>query len=364
MACHSQPVSSQLNQEQSATPPIEQGKITEVSPPNVIQQLRSTLDSSYQPQVTILSPQKEEVLEVPNVKVQIEVKDYKIFQEAELGLGPHLELIVDNQPKQTIYSTTDPIILENLTPGTHTLRVFAVTPWGESWKNEGAYTETTFHLYSKTNENSPVPSQPVLTYNEPQGNYGAEPILLDFYLSNAPLHVIAEENKEDKIEDWRIKVTVNGESFYLDRWEPIYLKGFKKGQNWVQIEYINEKGISINNAFNNTVRVITYQPDDNDSLAKLIQDQIPLDLARAIIDPDYQKPTLKLPEETPEVIKPTPSEETPEVIKPTPSEETPEVIKPTPSEETPEVIKPTPSEETPEATEAKPNLIFFSMLKK
>jgi hypothetical protein len=70
----------------------------------------------------------------------------------------------------------------------------------------------------------------VLTYSRPTGSYGAEPIMLDFYLTNAPLHLVAQENPDDEIADWRIRVTVNGESFVLDRWQPVYLKGFKPGK--------------------------------------------------------------------------------------------------------------------------------------
>lgn len=39
--------------------------------------------------------------------------------------------------------------------------------------------------------------------------------MLDFYLTNAPLHVVAQENPADDIADWRIRVTINGESFFI-----------------------------------------------------------------------------------------------------------------------------------------------------
>jgi len=65
--------------------------------------------------------------------------------------------------------------------------------------------------------------------------------MLDYYLTNAPLHFVAQE--DENIADWRIRVTVNGNNFVLDRWQPIYLKGFKPGQNWVQIEYLTSAAI-------------------------------------------------------------------------------------------------------------------------
>ena len=83
---------------------------------------------------------------------------------------------------------------------------------------------------------------PLLTYSRPQGSYGAEPVMVDFYLTNAPLHFVAQDNPADEIRDWQIRCTVNGESFVIDRWQPIYLKGLKPGKNWVKLELIDEKG--------------------------------------------------------------------------------------------------------------------------
>jgi len=88
-------------------------------------------------------------------------------------------------------------------------------PWQESFKNDGAFAETTFHILTKTGKNAPDNNLPLLTYSSPQGIYGAEPILLDFYLSNAPLRLSNTANGDNNLQDWRIRVTVNGESFHL-----------------------------------------------------------------------------------------------------------------------------------------------------
>ena len=222
--------------------------LSEVAPPAVINQLDSLL-SKYQPQVSILTPESDQLLTENTVTVKLGVKDLPIFQDSQFKLGPHLELIVDNDRYLSIYDLNEPIILEGLTPGTHTLRVFAVKPWSESFKNEGAYAQTTFHVYTQT-DNTPDTSLPLLTYNSPQGVYGAEPIMLDFYLTNAPLHFVAKQNSEDDISDWRIKVTINDESFLLDTWKGVYLTGFKPGINWIKLEFIDDQGEKIKNLFN------------------------------------------------------------------------------------------------------------------
>ncbi len=350
-------------------------KISEVAPPEVIQELRQTVEN-YQPQVQILNPQPDEVLQEDKLKVRLQVKDLPIFKDAQYKLGSHLEVILDNQPGLEIYDLNQPLELSDLSPGTHTLRVFASRAWHESFKNAGAYAQTTFHVFTKSDDNNPDTSLPILTYNSPEGSYGAEPILVDFYLTNAPLHILAKDNPDSAIADWRIRCTINGESFIIDRWQSLYLKGFNSGQNWVKLEFLDNQGNPVKNAFNSTVRVINYEAKGKDTLAKIVRGELSSEDLRGIVDSDY---AVKVPTEvTPENIQeesggffdrfkrgedktPTPQPEStlkpiPEVIETpeleTPLEETiPEVIE-TPELETtleetiPEVIE-TPELETP-----------------
>ncbi|MDB9429548.1 hypothetical protein PN482_11750 [Microcystis aeruginosa CS-555/01A07] len=296
-ACGDRLTATNLPTSETSNLPVVQGRISEVAPPALIQELRPSLER-YAPQVTILSPLAEEVFDDTQVIVKLQVSDLPIFQDDTLKLGPHLSLIVDNEPAAAIYDLKQPIILENLAPGTHTLRVFALRPWQESFKNDGAFAETTFHILTKTGKNAPDHNLPLLTYSSPQGIYGAEPILLDFYLSNAPLRLSNTANGDNNLQDWRIRVTVNGESFLLDTWEPIYLKGFAKGNNWVQLEFIDGQGNKVENEFNTSVRVISFDPSYQDGLSQLVRGDLSPTIARSIVDPNYQTiPSLE--EETP-----------------------------------------------------------------
>nr|WP_254446974.1 hypothetical protein [Dolichospermum sp. UHCC 0259] len=274
------------------------GTFSETAPPEVIQALRPSLEG-YQPQVSILSPQGDEILPDNIVKVRLQVKDLPLFKDPKWQLGPHLHLILDNQPYIAVYDLNQPVVLSDLSPGTHTLRVFASRPWHESFKNEGAYAQTTFHVLTKTEENNPDSKLPLLTYSRPTGGYGAEPIMLDFYLTNAPLHSMAETNPDDTMSNWRIRSTVNGESFILDRWQPIYLKGFKPGKTWVKLEFLDNEGQPVKNAFNTTIRLINYQPNGQDTLSKIVRGELTADEVRGIVDPSY---TAKIP-----VTEPTPT---------------------------------------------------------
>ena len=326
---------------------ISAGRLTEVASPPVIQELRQSLEQ-YQPQVTILSPQSDEVVQDTSVSVQLQVQDLPLFKDQELQMGPHVHLILDNQPYQAVYSVEEPVVLEDLAPGTHTLRIFASRPWHESFKNEGAYAQTTFHIYTASDDNRPDAAKPLLTYSRPKGSYGAEPVMLDFYLTNAPLHLVAQENPDDEIADWRIRVTVNGESFFLDRWQPVYLKGFQSGTNWVQLEFLDEQGNTVKNAFNNTVRLITYQPQGQDTLSKLVRNELSAADARSIVDPNYEAELAPPP--APAIAPPEP-EPTPEPEAPVPAEPLEELTEPEAPLEVPatelETIKELLESETP-----------------
>ncbi len=335
---------------------ISTKQFSEVAPPTVIQELRN-YTGLYRPQVSIISPKSDEILQDNTVTVRFQVKDLPIYKDPKFNLGPHLEVILDNQPEIAVYDLNQPLIFSDLPPGTHTLRVFASRPWHESYKNEGAYTQTTFHIFTKSDNNNPDPALPLLTYNSPDGDYGAEPILLDFYLTNAPLHLLAKDNPDNPFADWRIRCTINGESFVLDRWQAVYLKGFKPGKNWVKLEFLDSQGNTVKNEFNSTVRLFTYEPKGKDTLAQIFRGQLSADQVRTIVDPNY---TVKTPtaEPTPEILpereklvvpelEPTPTPSVTPTVETTPEPQPQQEKQPVPKIETTPSITPT-VESTPE----------------
>ena len=320
--------------------------ITEVSPPAEIQRLSRLLDR-YEPQVSILSPKPDQVLDDTEVSVKFDVKSLPIFKNADFGLGPHIHVTLDNQEYKAVYDLNQTATFDHLSAGTHTIRAFASRPWHESFKNEGAYAQTTFHVLTKTGENTPATKTPLLTYSRPVGSYGAEPIMLDFYLQNAPLHLLTQDldKAEDINNDWKVRATIDGQSFTFDRWEPMYLKGFKQGKNWVKLELIEEDGDAIANVFNSTAHLIDFQPNGQDTLSRLISGEKIANI-EAIVNPDYVPPTPE-PSPTPvELVSPAPT------ITPTESvTETTTVPSPAPKVEDPKAEAP--KIETPKAEAAK-----------
>jgi hypothetical protein len=319
------------------------GPLLEVNTPESISSLAPSLEK-FRPQVQILSPKPDEILSDDRVTVQLKVTDLPLFKHPELGLGNHLHVVLDKQTYQSVSDLQQPLVFKNLAAGTHSLRVFAARPWHESFKNEGAYAQITFHVLTKTAENNPDPQQPLLTYSRPAGTYGAEPIMLDYYLTNAPSHLVAT-GSQDSLPDWRIRVTVNDQRFIIDRWAPIYLQGFKPGKNWVRLELVDDLGNPMPNVYNDTVAIVNYDPQLKDTLAKLVRGEIDLNLARSLVDPSYVaiKPT---PIPTPSVAPiPVPIPVPAPVITPAPIPVP--IILPSPIVVTPApIVKPNPSQVT------------------
>jgi len=271
--------------EAGAPPPAEsEPAIAEVAPPATIRELRRQL-AARQPQVTITAPEPGRTLQEPRLALRVRVQDWPLFADPEWGLGPHLHVALDGRPYRTVYDTSDPIVFADLAGGSHTVRAFAAYPWHESAKNEGAYAQTRFHVFTETGERMPDPDRPQLTYNLPQGQYGAEPILLDWHLSGL------EPSAAGNPSEWQLQVTLNGERFRLQRWMPVYLSGLRPGQNWIRLQLLDGAGEPVANAFNDTVRGFAYQPGGQDALSRLKRGDLSPAQARRLIDPHARPPS-------------------------------------------------------------------------
>ena len=145
---------------------------------------------------------------------------------------------------------------------------------------------------------------------------------------------------------------MNGSSFILDQWQPIYLKGFKPGKNWVQLEFLDENGDPVKNTFNNTARLITYEPGGKDTLSKLVRGEILAADAQGLVDPNYKppaptrspiaEPITPIAKPTAPIKAPTPQTKAPkELVKPSPAPLAPPLATPSPMP----MVKPTPTSE-------------------
>lgn len=294
----------------SVTPPGVQNLTVVPRPQKIVDLMKARGEQDEaKPTVRILSPAMNAVINGSSVDVKLELsgdlKGYMPHKDPATGKGNHIHVILDNQPYEAYYEINQPFELRNLTEGKHTLRVFPSRPWHESYKNEGAFQMVEFTVKGGGDASRPTttkdgqkmadatkspagrseptkaananvsasptparegkdfapskagdvdPTKPLLTYSRPKGEYKAEdadPIMIDFWLSNAQLQSDGGE--------YRVRYTVDGgEARFIDTWKPIWLSGWISGKHTVKLELVDKSGNLVDNGgYNSTTREIT-----------------------------------------------------------------------------------------------------------
>lgn len=240
------------------------------------------------PALHVTSPATGATINGSTVEVKLELsgdlKGYMPHKDPATGKGNHIHVILDNQPYEAYYETGQPFELRNVSEGKHTLRVFASRPWHESYKNEGCFQMVEFTVKgggdatkpTTTNDGQTVaaaspdpsregkamaastagpidPAKPLLTYSRPKGEYkgeDADPIMIDFWLSNAKLQSDGGE--------YRVRYSVDGGvARFIDTWKPIWLTGWTNGKHTVTVELVDKSGNPVGNGgYNSTAREI------------------------------------------------------------------------------------------------------------
>jgi hypothetical protein len=245
------------------------------------------------PALKIVTPAKDAVINGPTVALKLELsgdlKGYMPHKDPTTGKGNHIHVILDNQPYEAYYELGQPFELRNVVAGKHTLRAFPSRPWHESYKNDGAFQMVVFTVKGggdaakptttntgqtmANNNSSPSPTtpregkdmasstagdvdpaKPLLTYSRPKGEYkgaDADPIMIDFWLTNAKL-------KGDG-GDYRVRYIIDDDDpRYIDKWEPIWLSGWLSGKHSVRFELLGKDEMPVENGgYNTTTREIT-----------------------------------------------------------------------------------------------------------
>jgi hypothetical protein len=303
----------------SPTPSAQNLEVTER--PQKIKDMMASRGEQDQasPVLKIVEPREGATINNSTVNLKLalsgDLKGYKPGKDPATGMGNHIHVILDNQPYEAYYNLDQPFELRNVSEGKHTIRVFASRPWHESYKNAGSFQMVTFtvkggggdaskptttnggqvmadnkggsnmsttvntkHSIMPANSNTASSNtttpregkdmaastandvdgkRPLLTYSRPKGEYkGAdtEAIMIDFWLSNAKL--------QGDGGDFRVRYSVDGgEAKYIDKWEPIWLKGWGAGKHTVKLELVGKDGNPVANGdYNSTSRDITVTP--------------------------------------------------------------------------------------------------------
>jgi hypothetical protein len=283
LGCSQSPLTSRLD-EVSQSLGVQRSELEEVSAPAVFGEMGRS-QNRHDPQIKIVGLKPDATIEQKTANIRFEVEDFPIFKDPDLGLGPHLQVLLDDQPYIEVYDAKQSITFTDLTPGTHTVRAFASYPWHESFKAPSAFDQLTFNVFASTQANQPDPDQPLLTYSQPQGVYGAEPIMVDYLitppLSSSKTKVSTPQSTSGAKS--KVQITVNGQSFITEELPPIYLKGFKSGVNWVKVALLSSSGKAIPNAWSETVQLVTLKPGSKDTVSRLVRGELNAQDAEQII---------------------------------------------------------------------------------
>jgi len=253
------------------------------------------------PVLKIVAPADQSTINGSTVRVRLTLSGeltggYKTGKDPSTDMGNHVHVILDNQPYEAYYNLDQPFELRNVAAGKHTLRVFPSRPWHESYKNDGAFQMVTFTVTGGGDPSKPTttntgqvvannnaspagspaspaaspagegqdmpsstagdvdPTKPLLTYSRPKGeNKGpdADPIMIDFWLSNAKLRGDGGE--------YRVRYIIDDdEPRFIDKWEPIWLSGWTNGPHSVRLELLDKDDKPVENGgYNTTSRDIT-----------------------------------------------------------------------------------------------------------
>ncbi len=228
------------------------GQLQEVAPPGAVQQVRERLNDRA-PQIEVLSPANDSTLPAGPWTLKLKVQDWPLYEDETNGLGPHLVVQLDDQPPRRISSAAEAqgLSMPELSPGSHRLTVFAARPWGEVVKAPGASQQLRLHRVARNPSQLPASGSPQLIAASPSDLQHNEPVLIDWLLIDAPLQHLRDDDAR-----WRLRVSVNGDSFLVDRQTPLWLKGLKRGSNAVQLELLDGRGDPLNPPFNSVVREV------------------------------------------------------------------------------------------------------------
>jgi hypothetical protein len=162
--------------------------------------------------------------------------------------GQHIHYILDNSPYTAHY---EPMVEKELQDGKFLLLAFLSRSYHESIKNGSAFLLTQLNVGNTKNAPDYDLNAPYLFYSRPKAEYKGEDtkrILLDFYLVNTQLSPTGN----------KVKLTVNGNEFILNKWVPYIVEGLPMGENKFRIQLIDKDNHLIDVPFSDSgERVIT-----------------------------------------------------------------------------------------------------------
>ncbi|TPE42711.1 hypothetical protein [Pontibacter mangrovi] len=164
--------------------------------------------------------------------------------------GQHIHNIVDNQPYTAHYETE---FTKDIPEGEHVILSFISRSYHESLKHKGAYDLRKITVGRPTESLDFDLNAPHMFYSRPKGEYVGPnetgKVMLDFYLVNTDLSPSGN----------KVRATINGTEFMLDRWMPYIMEGLPMGENKIKLELIDNSGNVIPGPYNTVERTFTLK---------------------------------------------------------------------------------------------------------
>lgn len=201
------------------------------------------------PSLRVTAPANGATIRSGAVTVRFRLRDWELASPA----GPHVHLILDDEPYVAIRDATAPVDLaavvgHPIAEGTHVLRLFPSRGHHESVKDAGAFAVVVFHYGHATEGFTFDPAVPLLTYSRPKGcNVAGERVLVDFFLSNVALAP----------EGHHVRWTLDGRSGDITSWTPHWIEGLAAGSHELRLVLVAPDGTPVPGMFNDTTRTFT-----------------------------------------------------------------------------------------------------------
>jgi hypothetical protein len=249
-------------------PPVEPAlapvEVTAMQPPSAPEKM---------PTVKVTAPKPNQVIAADaagDFEVKLEVKDWIVAHEMKPGephKGPHVHVIVDNEPYYAVFQPSAAVKLSAIVPGTtlaegeHVLTVFPSRETHISVKPEAGKSPLVRIPFwiGKKGKATWNPQAPALIYSRPKGEYAgqmAQSVALDFYLVNAELG-------QGKYSVFATVTPPVGEprSLTIEQWVPFAITNLPNGASKVKLELRDKAGQPVPGPWNATERTITITRD-------------------------------------------------------------------------------------------------------
>ncbi len=234
-----------------APEPIAEEAAPTPAPPMVVQGMSGAIEG-VMPSLRVTAPRAGQTIRSGAVMVRFTLQHWELASPA----GPHVHVIVDNEPYIPVRAT-EPFDLaalvqtslgHPLAEGTHVLRMFPSRGQHESVKDAGAFAVVVFNYGHATPDFAFDPTAPLLTFSRPKGcNPSGQHVLLDFFMANGELGT----------DSFRVRYTIDGTSGLITSWVPHWLENLGDGSHEIRLELLDVGGNPVPGMFNDTTRTFT-----------------------------------------------------------------------------------------------------------